>query len=86
MSGGRRHGTVRCRGWVGVGLAVATAVLAVVTLLRHDWIEVLFAVDPDGGGGELEWLLTAALAVLAVAFTLAARVEFRRAATSEPPA
>jgi hypothetical protein len=86
-SAGRRGwGTVRPRFWVEVGLAVATAVLAVVTLIWHDWIEILFEVEPDGGSGELEWLLTAAPAVLAVGFALAARVEFRRAPAIEPPA
>jgi hypothetical protein len=52
----------------------------VVTLIWHDWIEILFDVEPDGGGGELEWALTAGLAVLAVGFAVAARLEFRRAA------
>jgi hypothetical protein len=62
----RRQETVRSRFWVEVGLAAATAALAVATMIWHDWIEILFEVEPDGGSGELEWLLTAALAVLAV--------------------
>ncbi|MGY1703309.1 hypothetical protein ACI79C_01955 [Geodermatophilus sp. SYSU D00697] len=82
----RSQATVRHRFWVEVVLAVTAAALAVVSLIWHDWIEILFEVEPDGGSGELEWLLTAALAVLAVGFALAARVEFRRAAASLPPA
>jgi hypothetical protein len=88
MSGGprRRHRTVRARFWVELGLAVAAALLAVVTLIWHDWIEILFEVEPDGGSGELEWMLTAGLAVLAVGFAVAARLEFRRAAAGEAAA
>jgi hypothetical protein len=87
MSGRSRRwqDTVRSRFWVEVGLAAAAAALAVTTLIWHDWIETVFEVEPDGGSGELEWLLTAALAVLAVGFALAARVEFHRTAESSPP-
>ncbi len=85
MSSGprRRHGTMRARFWVELGLAVAAALLAVVTLIWHDWIEILFQVEPDGGISELEWALAAGLAVLAVGFAVAARLEFRRAAAEE---
>jgi hypothetical protein len=84
MSSGsrRQQATVRSKFWMEAGLAAAAAAFAVATLMWHDWIETLFGVQPDGGGGELEWLLTAALAVLAVGFALAARVEFRRTAAS----
>jgi hypothetical protein len=82
----RRHGRVRARFWVELGLALAAAVLAVVTLIWHDWIEILFEVEPDGGSGELEWALTAGLAVVAVGFAIAARLEFRRAGASEAAA
>jgi hypothetical protein len=39
-------------------------------------------VEPDGGSGELEWALTAGLAILAVGFAVAAPFELRRAAGS----
>ena len=82
----RRHGRVRARFWVELGLALAAAVLAVVTLIWHDWIEILFEVEPDGGSGELEWALTAALAIVAVGSAIAARLEFRRAAAGQAAA
>ena len=82
MSSGPRRARVRTRFWVELGLALFAAVLAVVTLIRHDWIEMFFEVEPDGGSGELEWALTAGLAVLAVGFAVAARLELRRAAAN----
>ena len=70
--------------YVRVRLAVETAVAAaglaasVLTLLRADWIEILFGFDPDHHSGSAEWLILGILlAVVAVAFTLA-RFEWRR--------
>jgi hypothetical protein len=81
----RQQETVRSRFWVETGLATLATALAVTTLIWHDWIERVLGIDPDGGSGELEWLLTAALMVLAVGSALAARVEFRRTVASSPP-
>ena len=39
------------KAWVKSALAVATAVLAVVTAINAEWIEWLFGIDPDGGSG-----------------------------------
>jgi hypothetical protein len=72
---------------IQLGLAVLSAVLFLVTLVWHDWIEVVFGVEPDQGSGALEWILVAALAVAAVLFGLLARAEWRRArpvSSSEP--
>jgi hypothetical protein len=55
-------------------------VLFLLTLVRRDWIEVLFGVDPDRHSGSLEWLVVSGLlAVTVVLFSLAA-IEWRRAA------
>ena len=70
---------VRRRFWVDSVAAVVTGVMLVVTALWPDWIERVFAVDPDGGSGELEWLLVAALALATVVLGLLARAEWVRA-------
>lgn len=64
--------------WAEVVLAGASAVLAVVTIINHEWIEVVFGVDPDGGNGALEWSLVGILVVAAATSALLARVEWRR--------
>jgi hypothetical protein len=55
-------------------------VLFLLTIVRRDWIEVLFGVDPDRHSGSLEWwMISSLLAVTVVLFSLAA-FEWRRAA------
>ncbi len=75
--------TVRIRFWIEAALASLTAVLFVLTLISREWIEWLFGVDPDAGDGSLEWAIVGVLLVATVVFTWFARVEWRRAATSE---
>jgi hypothetical protein len=59
--------------------AVLAFALAALTLIRRDWIEEIFGVDPDGGSGTLEWLIVLSLALAAVVSTIAARNEVNRA-------
>ena len=54
---------------IAAGLAIASAVLSVLTFALPDWIEVVVGVDPDSGSGAVEWIVAAAL--LAVAFAAA---------------
>lgn len=70
--------TVRRRFWWETGLALAAAILAVVTLINAEWIELLFGVDPDNGSGALEWALVVVLAVASVAVGSVARREWQR--------
>ena len=58
----------RTRLRVDAVLASLSAFLLVLTLVVPDWIEVVFRVDPDGGSGELEWLLAVVPGALSIAF------------------
>lgn len=68
---------VRRRFWIESLLAALSAILSVVTVVWHDWIEIGFGVDPDHGSGALEWLIVALAAATAVAFAVIARAEWR---------
>jgi len=70
---------VRRRFWVQMTLATVSALLFVVTLVWHDWIEIIFRVDPDHGSGWLEWVIVTATAMLTVALSVGARREWRHA-------
>jgi hypothetical protein len=65
------------RFWIEAGTAVATAVLALLTLVWPDWIELIFRVDPDGGNGTLEWAIVAGLCVAAALSSLLARRDWK---------
>jgi hypothetical protein len=66
------------RFWVRLTLAAMSAALLVVTLTWHDWIEIVFRVDPDHGSGWLEWLIVILAFGLTLTFSVSARQEWRR--------
>jgi hypothetical protein len=70
---------LRWRFWLEIGVAVATSILFVLTLVQRDWIEVVFGIDPDNRSGTLEWLIIAALFVVTITLFTLARYEWRRA-------
>jgi len=74
-------GTLRKRFWVEFILACLSGGLAVLTLLWHNWIELLFGVEPDGGDGSFEWGLVVVLLIATGVFSALARTEWRRART-----
>ena len=76
--------TLRRRFWVEAGLGVVTAVLAVVTLIWPQWIELVFHVDPDQGSGSLESAIVWAALVATVIVSAITRVEWRRARGAAP--
>jgi hypothetical protein len=71
------HG-LRKRFWIEAGLATATGILFIMTLISREWIEVVFGVEPDGGNGELEWLVSFAFLVATITFAVVARGEYKK--------
>jgi len=57
----------RMRYALELACAVASGILAVLTLAVHDWIEVVFGADPDGGSGLVEIAIVATLFVISAA-------------------
>ncbi|SEH03921.1 hypothetical protein SAMN05444920_14813 [Nonomuraea solani] len=80
----RRISKLRGWFWAELGSSIVTAVLAIVTLISPEWIEMLFGVDPDGGNGMLEWGIVVALASVTLVLALLARMEWRQAAAHQP--
>jgi hypothetical protein len=68
----------RRRFWVEVGLALVSAGLLAITLLWHDWIEIVFGVDPDEGNGLVELLVSGSFLAMTLVFTVSSRLEWRR--------
>jgi hypothetical protein len=77
MRSGLRH-----RFWLESILGAATGLVAIITLFWHDWIEVMFGIDPDRGNGSAEWLVVVVLLAVTVALAAGARHEWRRARLS----
>jgi hypothetical protein len=68
--------------YVELLLSVAALVLALVTLVWNDWIELVFKVDPDAGNGSLEKAIVGVLVAAAVICGWLARTEWRRMRTA----
>jgi len=68
----------RWRFWFETGLATLSGLLAIVTIVRKDWIETVFGVDPDQHSGSLEWLIVVVALAIAVASASLARREWTR--------
>ena len=73
-----RKSQLKRRFSIEAGLAAVTAFLLVLTLISHEWIEVLTGWDPDNGNGAVEWGIVIVLAVATVALSLRARADWRR--------
>jgi hypothetical protein len=73
---------LRLRFWIEIGLASITGLLALITPIFPDWIELVSGWDPDQRDGSVERLIVVGLFLFTVAvFTLAA-AEWRRAPSS----
>jgi len=74
------HGR-RTRFWIESWTAAASGVLCALTLIRHDWIELVLRVDPDRGSGALEWAIVLGLFALSLISAALARLEWRKVST-----
>ncbi len=70
---------LRRRFWLETGMAVLAGVVLVITLVRNDWIEIVFGVDPDSNNGSLEKLIVIALLVVTITLLSLASHEWRKA-------
>lgn len=70
------------RFWVELALTCVSAFLFLLTLASAEWIELVFGVEPDGGDGSLEWLITAALLAVTIVLSLLTFRDGRRAAST----
>jgi hypothetical protein len=61
-----------------VTLAAIATILAVVTFVWHDWVELVFGVEPDDGSGWLEASVTIVATAVAIVAGLVAAVEIVR--------
>jgi hypothetical protein len=73
---------LRRRFWPEAGLGLITGVLFILTLVRRDWIEALFGIDPDNHSGSLEYMIVGGLLVVTIALVALASYEWRRAAST----
>jgi hypothetical protein len=69
---------LRRRFWLETGIAIITGILFVITLIRNDWIEIVFRVDPDNKNGTFEWLIVGALLLVTITLFILASYEWRR--------
>lgn len=71
------------RFWLELIFAAMAGILAVLTLITREWIEIIFGVDPDHGDGSLEWFIVLGSALIAVSLSVRARIDWRRARVAE---
>ncbi|GAB3002875.1 hypothetical protein [Saccharothrix stipae] len=70
---------VRGRFWVEAALAAVTGVVTAATLFSREWVEVVFGVEPDGGGGSFEWVVVRVAGLAFVVRSGLTAAEWRRA-------
>ena len=76
--------SVRMRFWVEAGLAALCGFLGILTLFTRDWIEALTGFDTDNHNGSFEWTIVAALFLVCILLSIAARADWRRLSATAP--
>jgi hypothetical protein len=74
--------TLPRRFWFEIGMASTTGLLALITPIFPDWIELVSGWDPDRHDGSVEWLIVVGLLVVTVVMVALAALEWRRAPTA----
>jgi hypothetical protein len=64
--------------WVEVALAAFTGLLALITPIFPDWIELVSGWDPDQHDGSVEWMIVVGLFVVTIVMVTLATIEWRR--------
>lgn len=72
----------RLRMRIEVVLAIVFALFAIATIMDPQWIEQLLAFEPDSGGGDAEWLVTAAFGMASLVASVFAGRDWRVLAES----
>lgn len=79
----RKESGVRVRFWVEAGLAALCGFLGILTIFTRDWIEAVTGFDPDNHNGSFEWVIVAALFLVCLLLSIAARADWRRLTAAE---
>jgi hypothetical protein len=79
---GRVRRNLRVRFWAELGLASITGLLALITPIFPDWIELVSGWDPDQQDGSVERLIVVGLFIVAAAIFALAAAEWRRTPSS----
>jgi hypothetical protein len=75
--------SLRKRFWGDLAFATVAGVLAMITAVWTDWVEIVFRIDPDNSSGRLEWTVVVVLALVAVVSYAQAWREYHRARLHE---
>ena len=62
---------------IEIAVSALLGAATILTAVWPTWIEGLFGLDPDGGNGDAEWWIVAALAVATVAAIALTRHDLR---------
>jgi hypothetical protein len=68
----------RLRFWIEAALALLTGVLALITAIFPDWIELISGWDPDQHDGSVESMIVIGLFIVTAATAGLAVAEWRR--------
>lgn len=70
-------GLSKLRLWLDIIVTSIVGLLGVLTVFWHDWIEVLTGWDPDHHNGSEEWIIVAALLIVATAMGFVTRYHWK---------